>query len=110
MLGLLVSRDSEMPTSRISPLSTISQSSRWTSHLRVPHHMRFSLRSRLANPRRQPGSVTAWRARFVVVIVLGMVAIISTSFDDLQKDRFQVLLLPPKREHGGLLIVEYERQ
>src|SRR5215216_5891553 len=46
----------------------------------------------------------------VAVSVLGMVAIGGTSFDNLEKDRFQVLLLPSERDHGGLRVVQNQPQ
>src|SRR5215207_11336468 len=80
------------------------------SPLRVPHHWRFSLRSRLVNPRRQPCSVTGWSAGFMADRVLGMVAMGVPSFNDLEKDCFEVLLCAPEGNHSDLLIVERQPQ
>src|SRR5215213_4699379 len=42
--------------------------------------------------------------------MLGRVAMCVTSFDNLEKDRFQVLLGSPEFEHRGLPIVQNEPQ
>ena len=62
----------------------------WTHHIRVPHQRLNSLLSMPPSPRRQPRSLTNWKALFPDILA---------SFDDLHEDIFQLILLAAELGH-----------
>src|SRR5512139_1737248 len=79
------------------PLTMTVHSTQCTSQRRVPHQARFSLRSRLARPVRQPLNPTRCSS---------VLAAIFSSLYDAQKDLFQLVLLAAELDYGECLAAQ----